>query len=101
MEATIEFSLSLSLVEAVVCLESSRFILNDYVNLELLQTAVVSIRDFINSCMNGQMDLSHLTIVMDWNLFFKSSSSFHHYHQDKKDDYHEGLSRSVIFFVKM
>ncbi|CAN6850608.1 unnamed protein product [Brassica oleracea] len=82
MEATVECSLGQSPVEAIVCVEKSRFLLTGYVNLEPLQTAIVGISDFSNSCMNGKMDLGHLTVVMDGNRFFRSSSSFLHYHQE-------------------
>ncbi|WZZ32017.1 hypothetical protein YC2023_015418 [Brassica napus] len=57
MEATVECSLGQSPVEAIVCVEKSRFLLTGYVNLEPLQTAIVGISDFSNSCMNGKMDL--------------------------------------------
>uniref|UniRef100_A0A0D3C1D4 Uncharacterized protein n=2 Tax=Brassica TaxID=3705 RepID=A0A0D3C1D4_BRAOL len=57
MEATVECSLGQSPVEAIVCVESSRFLLTGYVNLEPLQTAIVGIIDFSNFCMNGKMDL--------------------------------------------
>ncbi|CAN7024520.1 unnamed protein product [Brassica rapa subsp. trilocularis] len=58
MEATVEFSHGQSSVGTVIRVESSRFLLTGYVNLEASQTAIVGISAFINSCTNGQM--SHL-----------------------------------------
>ncbi|WZZ54094.1 hypothetical protein YC2023_054201 [Brassica napus] len=88
MEATVECSLGQSPVEAIVCVESSRFLLTGYVNLEPLQTAIVGIIDFSNFCMNGKMDLGHLTVVTDGNrwLFLNATSGTHLYFDKETSD---------------